>query len=297
MNNIWPCILILFAASSDMIVTGIPNMLKFRTTLLVMVIACSVALGQSTGRMETDRPDQAECADVVRSGYIQAELGFNANRYPSMQEWDIPTSLIKYGIADRLELRYISVLEAVNGKLTYQPDAAGMKVSLFEGKRWIPKTSLIGQYHFNDDKRDNSDYNRRHHSIGELVFTFQNDVSETFGVGYNLGPEFHSDGSAELIYRITPGWNLGPSTFFYAEIFGRRAKSESETWADAGLAQYLSDDLKIDISAGLNLQGEQKYYAAIGISFRFKILNTTDRVKDSGNITSNANPHSRNRRN
>lgn len=246
-----------------------------RIYTLAMVCAgvtAGIVFAQPSGRMETDRPDQAECANVVKSGYLQTELGFNLNRYGSEREWDVPTSLIKLGIGDKIELRYISVLEAADGRTSYEPDAAGVKVFLFKGQNWIPKAAVIGQYHFNDDKRDNSDYNREKHSVGELMFNLQNDFSEDFGIGYNIGPEFHSDGSAELIYRITPGWNLGEKGFFYAELFGRKAKAASEVWADAGLARYLDEDLKVDLSAGVNLQGQRKYYAALGVSWRLRLF-------------------------
>ena len=229
--------------------------------------------GQSTGRMETDRPDQAECANVVKAGYLQGEFGFNFNNYGSTQEWDVPTSLIKYGIANRLELQYVSILQFANGGSSYRPDVAGLKVFLFPGKKWIPRTTVIGHYHFNDDKRDNSDNNRTHHSVGELVLTFQNDITESFGIGYNFGPEFHSDGTTEWIYRLTPGWNLNSRDFFYAEIFGRVAQGNTQVWADAGIARYLNDDLKVDFSAGLNLQQKKQFYGAIGISWRFKVYN------------------------
>lgn len=221
--------------------------------------------------METDRPDQAECANVVRAGFIQVELGFNANQFLKSNEFNVPTSLIKYGIADKLEVRYISVATAKNKELKYQPDALGVKVFLIKERNGIPQTTIIAQYHFDDAKRDLSDYNRTEHSVGELIFTFQNNLTDRFGLGYNVGPEFHSDGTVEWIYRITPGWSLGPKYFIYGEFFGRVASQASEIWTDAGLARYLSDNLKIDLSAGYHLRERKEWYAALGISWRFKV--------------------------
>lgn len=227
--------------------------------------------GQATGRMETDRPDQAECASIVKAGYIQAELGFNANQFLEAREWNVPTTLIKYGIADKLELRYISVAAVKNNQLMYQPDAAGIKVFLFKEKGWIPQTTLIAQYHFDDTKRDNSDFNRTEHSVGELIFTCQNNFNDRIGLGYNFGPEFHSDGTVEWIYRVTPGLNLSPNYFIYGEIFGRVATQTTEFWTDVGLARYISDDLKIDISAGYHIREGKEWYTAVGLSWRFRV--------------------------
>ncbi|MFM9076507.1 MAG: hypothetical protein ACKORJ_13235, partial [Bacteroidota bacterium] len=220
---------------------------------------------------------QAECASVVRAGYVQAEAGFNVNRFDTGNEWIFPTLLAKYGIANKLELRYISVLKSTGGAVTYQPDAAGVKVFLFDEKGSRPRATVIAQYHFDDTKRDNSEYNRKQHSVGELMFTFQNNFSERSGIGYNFGPEFHSDGSTEWVYRVTPGWNISEHDFLYVEAFGRFARARSELWADGGVARYLTDDLKVDVSAGVNLQGLSETYVALGISWRFRVSGSTAR--------------------
>lgn len=261
----------------------VTNILKTRFLIILILTAglnCFLSvsvLGQPEGRMETDRPDQAECASVVRAGYIQAELGFNANQFLESSEWNLPTALIKYGIADKLELRYISVAIAKNNELKYQPDALGVKVFLFKERGWIPQTTIIAQYHFDDTKRDLSDFNRTEHSVGELILSCQNNFTDRFGLGYNVGPEFHSDGTVEWIYRLTPGWNLGPKYFIYGELFGRVASEASEIWTDAGLARYLSDNLKIDLSAGYHIRERKEWYAAVGISWRFRVTSVRTR--------------------
>lgn len=245
-----------------------------RLVLIFLLVTTTGLLrteAQANGRMDTDRPDQAECASITRAGYIQVEAGFNANRFDTGREWNFPTLLAKYGIANTLELRYVSVLKSANGKSSYQPDAAGLKVFLFDEKGMRPRTTVIAHYHFDDTKRDNSDYNRDHHSVGELMFTFQNNFSSRSGIGYNFGPEFHSDGSTEWVYRVTPGWNIGRDHFIYTELFGRFAKGRSECWADGGVARYITDDLKIDLSAGLNLGERSENYVALGISWRFRV--------------------------
>ena len=242
------------------------------TLMAIFSLLPAIVHGQAEGRMETDRPDQAECANVVRHGYFQMEAGFNANRLSGLRDWDLPTALIKYGIRNILEFRYISVLKSGAGNVRYVPVAAGLKVFLFKGKGWIPRTTVIGHYHFDDKKRDKSEYNPDHHSVGELMFTFQNDLTERFGIGYNFGPEFHSNGTTEWIYRVTPGLNVGERFFVYTELFGRVSRAAgAELWADGGIARYFSDDLKVDLSAGLNLEDPAERYAALGFSWRLKV--------------------------
>lgn len=36
---------------------------------------------QQTGRMDTDRPDQTESVSITKKDYLQAEIGFNKEKY------------------------------------------------------------------------------------------------------------------------------------------------------------------------------------------------------------------------
>ena len=171
--------------------------------LRIILLLCFpvVLYAQSSGRIETDRPDQTECPFIVKKGYIQAEMGFNE----SPEETLFPTSLLKIGLTKRLEIRYVSVLSKEMGQVTrFQTQALGFKFALFEPSQWRPRTSVIVHYNWDHQNRDFSEKNLRGHSIGDVVFTFQNDLSNRLGIGYNLGTEFHSNGSFEGIYRVAP---------------------------------------------------------------------------------------------
>lgn len=229
--------------------------------------------GQQTGRMETDRPDQTECPFIVRKGYFQGEIGFN--RHVSRDEvvYFAPTSLWKIGLVKWAELRLTSVLEAQGNSGYFQMESAGAKFHLLSGGKWVPRSAVIVQYHVNNQNRDASERNVQPHSLGEVVFTMQNSIQGSWGIGYNLGTEFHSNGGVEGIVRIAPNVSLGDRGYAYVEFFGRLPKSNlSDTWLDGGLAYYISDHVKLDVSGGKSLQVGQLWYAALGLSFRFKMF-------------------------
>ena len=73
------------------------------TRILLLLLTSFAAFAQSEGRIETDRPDQTECPFIVKRGFLQAEIGFNR----SNREYLFPTSLLKYGVSKRFELRYV----------------------------------------------------------------------------------------------------------------------------------------------------------------------------------------------
>lgn len=244
------------------------------TRVLILFLISFAAFSQSEGRIETDRPDQTECPFIVKKGYLQAELGFNR----SSREYLFPTSLVKYGLSKRLELRYVSVLAKEPGMETrFQTEAFGFKWAIFQpsgvqSSGWIPRTSVIVHYNWDHQNRDFSEKNLRGHSIGDVVFTMQNDFNERSGIGYNLGTEMHSNGSFEGIYRIAPNVLIGKRGYAYVEVFGRFPASEfADHSYDAGFAYYVNDDLKLDISAGQSFLHPEDQYVAIGLSFRLRI--------------------------
>ncbi|MCZ2489603.1 transporter [Aquirufa antheringensis] len=245
------------------------------TRVLILFLISFAAFSQSEGRIETDRPDQTECPFIVKKGFLQAELGFNR----SSREYLFPTSLVKYGLSKRLELRYVSVLAKEPGMETrFQTEAFGFKWAIFQpsgvqSSGWIPRTSVIVHYNWDHQNRDFSEKNLRGHSIGDVVFTMQNDFNERSGIGYNIGTEMHSNGSFEGIYRIAPNVLIGKRGYAYVEVFGRFPASEfADHSYDAGFAYYVNDDLKLDISAGQSFLHPEDQYVAIGLSFRLRIV-------------------------
>ncbi len=236
--------------------------------LFFLLVSVSV-FAQQEGRIETDRPDQTECPFIVKRGFFQAEVGFNRVVEGSDVHYLTPTSLLKIGLHPLVELRYTIVQEPGAGLST---ESLGFKSHLFQESGWIPRTALIVQYHVQQDRRDQSELNPLPHSVAESIFTFQNSLGGPWGIGYNFGAEYHSDGAVEGIYRIAPNVNIGKHGYAYAEIFGRLpASAYTDTWVDGGLAYYLSDHVKLDVSAGKSIQKGDSWYAALGISFRMRL--------------------------
>lgn len=62
---------------------------------------------QASGRMETDRPDQTKSPYIVANGFFQIESGFNKNYVFRQHEYYLPTTLLKYGVKNKFEFRYV----------------------------------------------------------------------------------------------------------------------------------------------------------------------------------------------
>jgi hypothetical protein len=248
--------------------------------LLLVLIALSYSLlAQQEGRMETDRPDQTESPVITKKKYIQTEIGFGVLRDNDLSLFVHPTILWKYGLSKRLELRLITDFvsletpilipvgnDVISGLLPLQ---IGGKVAFWEEKGLLPKTSLL--FHIAPSRLGSKKFHTSKWAP-DLVLAFQNSLSKTVGLGYNIGTEWDGESDTPyLLYSLSSGFNIGKKWYSYIEIFGAARKSElPQNNFDAGLAYYFSDNTKIDISSGFGLSNAAPdWYCAIGFSLRF----------------------------
>lgn len=225
--------------------------------------------------IDTDRPDQTESVNIVPKKWLQFEVGFNYQKNDdNNKEFLLPTLLGKYGISKRIELRLITTinrqsLEIPSGSklhsTIFEQVEAGAKVALFEEKKLLPKTSLLfhagipGLASYEPDK-----------FLFNTRLTMQHTLSKNISLGYNLGVEF--DGTSDdpfFIYTFAPGVNISKKWYGYIEAFGSLFKY-AEHNIDGGLAYFISDNFKADISTGIGLTSNApRWYIALGGSIRF----------------------------
>lgn len=250
---------------------------KLLIPLFFLIYFSKQALSQPVGRMETDRPDQTECPMIVKPHYIQTEIGFNFEKQDGLKTIVHPTILWKYGACTRFEFRLITEIISTETPILIPagneiqtgllPVQLGGKLSLWEEKGMLPKTSLI--FHVAVPGLANKKFSYDLWAPN-FRFTMQHSLTENIGLGYNLGAEWDGFSTKPYwIYTLAPGFNLGKNWYAYIEAYGAVKKGESPRHGiDGGIACYLSDDIKLDLSGGFNIRNSP-VYAAIGGSFRF----------------------------
>ena len=254
-------------------------MKNYYLAVLVFLIGAVAVNSQQTGRMETDRPDQTESPFITKNKFIQGEFGFNIESKDGLQTFVHPTSLWKYGLSKKFELRIITEIVSeerplliprgnhyTNGLLPIQ---IGGKLALVEEKGLLPKIAFL--FHVATAKIASKKF-RTSKWAPNFRFTMQNTLSENIGLGYNLGAEWDGESNTPFwVYTIAPGFNIGKKWYGYVEAFGAVRKNETpEHSLDAGVAYYFSDNSKIDFSGGFGIsKAAIDNYIAIGFSFRF----------------------------
>jgi hypothetical protein len=232
--------------------------------------------------METDRPDQTESPYLTKLRFLQGEFGLNFEKAEGLKTLVIPTALWKYGLSKKIELRLITEIVTTETPLLIPfgndfisgllPVQIGVKIALTEEKGILPKTSL--NFHIAAPKIASKKF-RTNKWAPNFRFLMQNTLSETIGLGYNLGAEWDGESSTPFwVYTLAPGFNIGKNWYGYVEAFGAIRKGEKPEHAiDGGIAYYFSDDTKIDFSGGYGIsENAIDWYAAIGFSIRLSTI-------------------------
>ena len=239
-----------------------------------LICACMAETkAQNLPSIQTDRPDQTESPAIVPKNHFQMENGFSFERESDeVKNIVSPSSLFKYGLNDRFELRLIteySSTEYGNQKISgLNPVTVGFKTKINEEKGLIPLTSFIGHLTIAQLATEElkSDY-----IAPSFRFTMQHTLSDKFTLGYNLGAEWDGE-SAEpvFIYTLTTGYSISEKTGSYIEVYGFAPEySTADHRFDGGITYLVKQNIQLDVSGGAGISDNApEYYAALGFSFR-----------------------------
>jgi hypothetical protein len=231
--------------------------------------------GQSLSAIQLDRPDQTECPFITPEKYIQIENGFTFETFDQSQtSFNYPSTLWKYGVNEKFELRLITELVSekinLNTNSGFTPIAIGFKTSLFEERGFLPKTSFIG--HITTSKIGSKEFQTKY-IAPSFRLTMQHTLTEKISLAYNLGAEWNGENAEHsYIYTLTTGFSLTDKIGCYTELYGFiPAEKKADHRFDCGLTYLINNNLMADISGGFGLtENEPKNYISLGLSYRFK---------------------------
>lgn len=246
--------------------------------LFILVFNDHELNAQKMDHIQTDRPDQTECPNIVPHRYIQMENGFSLEKINSKTNaFTYPSSLLKYGLNDKFEIRLVSDILSIKENNTMvtgvTPIAFGFKTSICKEIGMIPLTSFIG--HWTTSKFGHPAFHTKYFAPS-FRFTMQHTLSKNISLGYNLGCEWDGDEAEQIfIYTLTTGFKLTEKLGGYVEFYGHfQNQSTVDNRFDGGLTYLISDDFMVYVSSGFGLmQASYANFISIGFSFRFKTVN------------------------
>lgn len=186
----------------------------FLTLLTFQVLLCAIA--QKKDRIETDRPNESELADLVPKRYLQIESGIY-NEKKSVSESDVmhPHTILRYGIGERIELRLLTNFSTLKEDMNsrdkistgLEPVSPGVKVSLLKQKSIVPSTSLL--LHAGIPSLASKDFKAKH-LAPEVRLLMENSLSDNIELTYNAGVEWDGfEKDPTWLYTISPGFDIG----------------------------------------------------------------------------------------
>jgi hypothetical protein len=252
-------------------------MTKIYLIIISLLIICTSIKAQEE-KIDPERPDQTESADLIAKNIFQAEFGFNKEN-SSGKDYDLlyPTALFKYGLR-KIELRLETVVRSSYEHLIpntrevsgIDPITLGFKINVAKEKNFIPKTSLISSFGI---PVFSSKVFRTNHIAPSIKLVMINTLSEYADLSYNIGAEWDGISTTPAwLYTLSQGFSFGKNWNTYIEVFGFIQKNESPQHSiDAGIGYCISNDTKVDLSGGFGISdAAPKNYIAIGFSFRIK---------------------------
>jgi hypothetical protein len=226
------------------------------------------ALAQE-GRLPTDRPDRTESALVIPVGSFQMESGFTAVPGDGSTDLDLPQVLLRYGLAEGLELRVEGARSSfVNAEWkreeAWQVPEFAAKLGLGKGGSAQVTTALLVKLGLPTlvGDREGSPY-------PVLLLAADRDLGEHFGLGANLGMEWNGqDPSPAAVASLNLAADLTAKLGAFAEWYASLPEGHAgdHRW-DAGLTWGMGDHMLVDASAGNGFQGQGWFWGA-GFSFR-----------------------------
>ena len=230
----------------------------------------------------TDRPDLTESSSTVPHKTLQIETGVVYEKTQdselSLDNWFFGTTLLRYGLWDRFELRAGSFYQVTHGtrkesgadstEQGFGPLMLGFKVYVVPEKGLRPEISILAEMTL------------RH--IGTLTYrpTFSYPVAkvsashtltDALSLGYNMGFAYNGENAdGFFVYSVVLGYSITSRLGFFGEAYGTFDHGNLPNHRiDGGFTYVVKNNLQLDISAGTGFDSNvDKHFISAGFSWR-----------------------------
>ncbi len=242
--------------------------------ILVATFFILLSVHFSYGQMVTDRPDQTESTVTVRPGNLQIEagtvLGFSKGPNGLIKELALPAALFRFGIGESFEIRlgrdYL-IYDAGENRSQVEGISdleIGFKWNISSGKEL--DVAFIG----NVITPTGTESISLGQTGGGILLALARDISESTGMGYNLGFTSYGEVGNELFFSAAVGHSINEKAGFFIELYGSYSEDISiygnteEIFinGDFGLTYLILDNFQLDFSLGTGFNHEMNFISA-----------------------------------
>ena len=226
----------------------------------------------------TDRPDQTESSSTVPKGSFQIEtgvlVGFTDTDDVSERHLLLPSTLFRIALSEGIEIRVVSQLESIKNK-TFDETFSGMsdlelgaKLQLFKKENVNTEIAFLSHLILPTGSKEITI--DEFGTINKLSISHA--LSESVGIGYNVGYNYFGDGKGDLTYSLAIGFGITDKLVVYIEPYGDLVEFDDHVSNfDAGFTYLIKDNFQLDFSFGTGLNHTMNYIS-IGCSLNIAKL-------------------------
>ena len=250
-----------------------------RLAAVVLALLAPAAVAQETAPLVSDRPDFTESAETIAPGRVQLEGGASWTAAGDTDETALGELLARIGLTDLLELRlepgsYEIVDPPRGGEVRGFGDGSlGVKLRLPRlAAAGAPLAALILDAELPTGAERTGEDGVRPGAVLALAW----DLGGGLGLGVNAGYRRARAGGERFDQAsgsVALGWQAAPRSGLFVEWFalGREAPGGGALHhLDGGVTHLLTDDLQLDLYAGVGLGGDAPdHFVGVGFVARF----------------------------
>ncbi|MCR4965568.1 MAG: transporter [Bacteroidales bacterium] len=223
---------------------------------------------QTVSSWSADRPGAATGPDITPFMKVAWETGFESC-WDGSHSFTLPTTMLRFGVTNFAEIRleYDGTLCSLgNHDWAYnvEPLVLGAKMKVYEGKGWIPKVSFMANLTI--PLMRHADPNTVvPHVAPSFYLLFQNDVTDWFNIGYNVGVEWSGISHIPatflalcLGFNITDNLGAFVESYNYLTRYGK-GNTVAECDLDFGFSYTVHPRVQLDLYGMFNCQDPRSY--------------------------------------
>lgn len=232
-----------------------------RIAVLGLVLGCAGgAWAQQEESINTDRPDKSDGTYTMPQGDFQLE-----NEFLHSEGLSTYNAMLRYGLTKTTELRFLAEGDLEDQRLGLKPVKLSIKQKLWEQKGALPAATIVGYATFG--KFASKEYQEEKIPL-EARLAFQNELSDSFSISYNVGlSNKWRDKDVTIGVQYSPAHRI--TTF--VEYFATYSDEAPQHNLDAGFLYAITPRLQFDMAAGKSLfSDELPFYGTVGLSYWFQ---------------------------
>ena len=210
---------------------------------------------------------------------MQFETGFQWDYSNGASAITLPTAMLRVGLSDFAELRLqydgtLSENPSAPWSYVVEPLTIGTKIRMLEGGRYLPAVSFMANLAI----PSTTELAQLMHVAPSLYLLFQNDITDWFNVGYNVGVEWNgTDATPATFLAVCLGFGITNNLGAFLESYNyftrydlSTGKTAVETNLDFGFNYIVHPRIQLDLYASFNCQ-DPKSYSNIGLGIAWLI--------------------------